>query len=103
MRQQMLCYNNNCITSVGVTAFAYRYFSSVNCPSSVGMGPTSLFSERRLSTRRAEKRNRRQQCSSRCSAVTIIAPKAGVAAFTYREFSFVSFPSSVGMDPFILL
>ena len=76
VRQQMLYSNNNRIRSVGVAGFAYRYVSSVSFPSSVGMDPSRLFSERRLPTRGPQKRERRQQCGSRCSTVTIIASEA---------------------------
>ena len=47
-----------------------------------------------------QKRETRQQCGSRCSAVIIIASEVlGGAGFAYSSVSSVSIPSSVGMEP----
>ena len=93
--------NNSRMKSVGVTVFAYSFSSLVSFPSSVGMGPSRLFPESHLPTRAIhEKRERRQQCGSRCSTVNNSCMKSvGVVGLAYSSFSLVSFPSSVGMGP----
>ena len=101
VRQQMLHSTNSRIRSVAVAGFTYSIVSLVSIPSSVGMAPSRLLSERSLHTHGAPKEGKATAVGQQMLHHRV--RNVGVAGFAYSVIRSVRLNSSVGMAPSRLL